>query len=240
MLGCGLFTRACRAGTWDSALRTGSTTPNGKRKFASSQPGTEGLHSCYALPMPTRRLWTVIAAALFASSLLAQENVPPHRAGDSSLVAATYATTRIIYDSSSAPVFSFTRTNVLGIIGATATELQGSFFKGRVSRVVAGTWGSAGQYAIEYYFTNDSLIFSFESFQYVVEAAPLAQWRNFRGLPAWERRIFWKGEDAAFVETRGISTELTLRDRERLHRLGDRLRELVRLRAAETLPMPRP
>jgi hypothetical protein len=190
--------------------------------------------------MPTRRLWTGIAATLFASPLLAQENVPQHRAGDSSVVAATYAATRIIYDSSSAPVFSFTRTNVLGIIGATATELQGSFLKGKVSRVVATTWGNAGKYAIEYYFTNDSLIFSFETFEYVAETAPLAQWRNFRGLPAWERRIFWKGRDATFVETRGISTELTPRDRERLRERGDELRGMARLRAAEIHPTPRP
>ena len=185
--------------------------------------------------MTARFRWTS-GAILFASSLLAQESVPPRRVGDSSVVAATYAATRIIYDSSASPVFSFTRANALDIAGATATELQGAFFKGRVSRIVAATWGSAGKYAIELYFTNDSLIFSFETFEYVADAAPAAQWKNFKGLSAWERRVYWKGKDPAFVETRGISTDMTPRDGERLRQRADRLREMVETRARQLRP----
>jgi hypothetical protein len=148
-----------------------------------------------------------VAAMLIASSLLAQDNVPPRRVGDSSVVAATYAATRIIYDSSRTLVFSFTRGNALDVPGATATELQASFFRGTVSRIVAATWRRAGKYAAEYYFTNESLIFSFETFEYVADAAPASQWRNFKGLPACERRIFWKGKDAAFIEIRGVATD---------------------------------
>jgi hypothetical protein len=166
-------------------------------------------------------------SALVSTSLRAQG---PDRAGDSTVVAPTYAALRILYDSATSPAFLFLAGNVLEIAGANATEIQATFLEGNVARVVAGTWGSAGKYGVEFYFQGDSLLFSFESFEYIAETAPVGQWQNFKRLPAWERRVFWKGRTAAFTESSGCSAQLTAGERERLLLSAGTLREMMRLR----------
>ncbi len=165
---------------------------------------------------------------LVSTSLRAQG---PDRAGDSTVVAPTYAATRVLYDSAKSPAFLFLAGNVLEIAGANATEIQATFLRGNVARVVAGTWGSAGKYGVEFYFQGDSLLFSYESFEYIAETAPVGQWQNFRRLPAWERRVFWKGRAAAFSETSGCPALLTPGERERLLLSAQTLREMMRSRA---------
>lgn len=165
---------------------------------------------------------------LVSTSLRAQG---PDRAGDSTVVAPTYAATRVLYDSAKSPAFLFLAGNVLEIAGANATEIQATFLRGNVARVVAGTWGSAGKYGVEFYFQGDSLLFSYESFEYIAETAPVGQWQNFRRLPAWERRVFWRGRAAAFSETSGCPALLTPGERERLLLSAQTLREMMRSRA---------
>ena len=167
-------------------------------------------------------------SALLSTSLLAQN---PDRAGDSTVVKPTYAAIQVLYDSASNPAFSFLAGNVLEIPGANATEIQARFLRGNVARVIAGTWGDAGRYAVEFYFQGDSLLFSFESFEYIAEAAPAGQWQNFKRLPAWERRVFWNGPVAAFSETSGCPAMLSPGERDRLLLSARTLREMMRNRA---------
>lgn len=169
--------------------------------------------------------WVLSLSALLSTSLQAQG---PERAGDSTVMAPTYAAMRVLHDSANSPAFLFLAGNVLEIPGANATEIQATFLRGNVARVVAGTWSSAGKYGVEFYFQGDSLLFSFESFEYIAETAPVGQWQNFKRLPAWERRVFWKGRAAAFTETSGCPAQLSSGERERLLLSAQTLREMMR------------
>ena len=168
-----------------------------------------------------------LVSGFFALSFLSAPVVAQRgadRVGDSSIVAPTYAILRIIYDSAKSPAFSFTAGNVLDIAGASATEIQATFLAGDVARVVAVTWGSAGKYGVEYYFRGETLLFSYESFEFVAEAAPQGQWTNFKKLPAWERRVFWKDREAGFVESSGCPAQMDAGEKGRLLRTAATLR----------------
>jgi hypothetical protein len=167
---------------------------------------------------------------VFLAIRLAAQSPAPDRVGDSTVVARTVAATRLIYDSAGGRVFSFIAGNALDIAGANATEIQATYLNGAVARVVAGTWGAAGKYGVEFYYQGDSLLFSFDTFEYIAEAAPPRQWQNFKRLPAWERRVYWNGPAAAFVETSGSPARLAPGERERLLRSAGTLRELMKAR----------
>jgi len=175
------------------------------------------------------RLLIGLLALSFLSAPLAAQRAP-ERSGDSTIVAPTYAILRVIYDSAKSPAFSFTAGNVLDIAGANATEIQATFLAGDVARVVAVTWGSAGKYGVEYYFRADSLLFSYESFEFIAEAAPQGQWTNFKKLPAWERRVFWRNREAGFVESSGCPAQLDPGETARLLRTATTLRSMMRVR----------
>ena len=175
------------------------------------------------------RLLSGFFALSFLSAPVAAQR-GPDRVGDSTIVAPTYARLRIIYDSAKSPAFSFTAGNVLDVAGANATEIQATFLAGDVARVVAVTWGSAGKYGVEYYFRGETLLFSYESFEFVAEAAPQGQWTNVKKLPAWERRVFWKDREAGFVESSGCSAQLDAGEKARLLRTATTLRSMMRVR----------
>jgi hypothetical protein len=174
------------------------------------------------------RISHAVIAASFLSAPLAAQRVP-ERTGDSTIVAPTYAVLRGIYDRAATPAFAFTAGNVLDIPGGNATEIQATFLAGDVARVVAGTWGDSGKYGVEFYFRGDSLLFSYESFEYIAEAAPQGQWMNFKKLPAWERRIFWRNREAAFVESSGCSARVEPGEVARLLRTATTLRAMMKV-----------
>lgn len=181
---------------------------------------------------------TMIRRSVFVLLLLSTawthaQSPQPERLGDSTVVAPTYAATRVIYDSAKGPVYAFSAGDLLAVAGASATEMQATFLKGEVARVVAGSWGITGKYAIEFYFRGDTLLFTYDSFEYVSGKAPPAQWRNFKQLPAWERRVFWRGGMPAFVETNGRSARLASSETNRLLRTASNLRVLMARRARE-------
>lgn len=175
-----------------------------------------------------RLLHGVIAWSFLSAPLAAQR--APERAGDSTIVAPTYAILRVIYDSARSPAFSYTAGNVLDIPGGVATEIQATFLGGDVARVVAGTWGDSGKYGVEFYFRGDSLLFSYESFEYIAEAAPQGQWTNFKKLPAWERRVFWRNREPAFVESSGCPAQIDAGETARLLRTATTLRAMMKAR----------
>ena len=146
---------------------------------------------------------TVLIVALLPASLAAQTAVPPTRVVDSTVITPTYARTQLIYDSAGSRMFRFVPGNLLGIAGSAATELQITFLRGDVARIVAGTWGSRGKYGSEFYFAGDTVLFTFDSFEFVSDSAPPSPWLNFRAIPAWERRVFWRDGRPAFAEGRG-------------------------------------
>ncbi len=128
--------------------------------------------------------------------------VAPTRAGDSTVVAAIDARTRVIYDSTERWVFALTQANLLGEPGAYGTEVQAGFRQGVPVRIIAGGWSPQGKYAAEYYRSGAELIFVYETAERFTEIARPG-WRNFKGLAGWERRIYLVDGRIAYVETKG-------------------------------------
>jgi len=79
-----------------------------------------------------------------------------------------------------------------------------AFYAGdSLARVVVAGWEDRGRWAAEYYLRGDAIIFIYESLEYLPEKAPIGAWRNFKGLPAWERRTYFRDGKAGHVETQG-------------------------------------
>ena len=138
----------------------------------------------------------LLLAQAAAAALGADERV----AGDPSLRLVVDARTRPIYDGASKPEsprsFLFTTENVLAMADGVGTEATG-VTSGAGSRLVATVWSKHGKYSVEYYRSEDgTLLFVYETFVYFSERAPSDAWRNFMGLPAWERRSYFNDSHA--------------------------------------------
>jgi hypothetical protein len=115
--------------------------------------------------------------------------------GDPSLRAKVEARTRSIYDGASRPEasrrFLFTTHNLLALADAVGTEASATSAS-TGERLVATVWSKAGKYSVEYYRSPEgTLLFAYETFVYFSDKAPSGAWRNFMGLPAWERRSYF-------------------------------------------------
>ncbi len=173
------------------------------------------------------RLCQAVVGATAVPWLASAQVTAVQRSGDSSIVASTYAAIRIIYDSSGGQVTRSTADNPLSLDDAGPTDVEGRFLAGRVARIVASASNAVGKYSAEFYLRHDSLLFSYETFEFAPGRAPSTQWRNFKKVPAWERRVFWRGETAEFVEASGRSAQLSAKDTTTLLESAQRLRRLV-------------
>ena len=129
------------------------------------------------------------------------------RFGDPSLRTAIESRTRAIYDAANGPaakrVFLLVPDNPLSRAGAHGTEVTGVAAGGDFIRIVASVWTERGKYSIEYYLGEGSLLHVYETFTYFERAAAPGAWRNFMGLPAWERRVYFRGDAIGYAEATG-------------------------------------
>lgn len=154
--------------------------------------------------------------------------------GDPSLRNALDARAHAIYESANERdarhVFLLTRDNPLSLAGATGTEAVGVFVGGIVARIVASVWTKRGKYSAEYYAGKEGLFFVYESFVFFEGMAPRGAWRNFMGLPAWERRTYFKNDHSvAFAEVRGAGAPPPGSDVARLNDQSLRITALIQL-----------
>ena len=147
----------------------------------------------------------MLGLALAAGPLQAQDPTPKQTAGDSTLKAVITPQTRAIYDQGGTWAFALMRANPLERAGAYTTELRGTHHEGHFNRLIATAWTAEGKYNAEYYFDAETLLFVYETFEYVAEAAPEAAWRNFKGLASWERRSYFDGPSIGYAETVGAA-----------------------------------
>lgn len=110
---------------------------------------------------------------------------------------------RTIYDTAKTRVFLLLSSCPPGLKHC---DLTGYYAGETLARIVVLGWEDRGRRAIEYYFRGGALIHIYESFEYVAEAAPADAWKNFKGLPAWERRVYFRGGEAGHVEGSGTAS----------------------------------
>ena len=65
--------------------------------------------------------------------------------------------------------------------------------KGLVNRIVLSTNTKEGTLAIELYYWDGDLAMIYETLEYYQEQSPAGQIKNFKGLPYWESRFYFRG-----------------------------------------------
>jgi hypothetical protein len=181
----------------------------------------------------------VASGASLPSSGNAQDQLRTY--GDSSLRDAIAARAQVTYDSTDKPdakrVHVMTRDNPLSLAGAAGTEATGVFVRDVLSRIVATVWTNRGKYSVEYYQVKDGPFFVWESFVSFEDAAPRGAWRNFMGLPAWERRTYFNDDHRiVYAEGRGRGAPLAGSDAARLNNGSRRITALIRQHAGSATP----
>ena len=161
------------------------------------------------------------------------------KSGDPSLRKALEPRAQAVYDSASKPdakrVSLITRDNPLSLPAAIGTEATGVFVDGNVARIVANVWTRRGRYAVEYYEGKEGLFFVYESFAFFEDTAPRDAWRNFMGLPAWERRTYFNDDHSVgYAEVRGSGAPAPGSDGKRLNDQSRRIAALLRQNAGRT------
>jgi hypothetical protein len=156
------------------------------------------------------RTLVVLTAVLssIASLSSAGDEVQVRTFGDPSIRKAIDDRSHAIYDGVNKPgarhVSLITRDNPFSLPAATGTEATAVFIEGIVGRIVASVWTRRGKYSVEYYYGPEGLLLVYESFAYFEDVAPRGTWRNFMGLPGWERRSYFNADHiVAYAEARG-------------------------------------
>lgn len=191
---------------------------------------------CYVLRRLDKTPWfTILAAVLFLISpitptLAGESELRTY--GDPSLRTVVDARTRAIYKAASDPgtqrIFLITRGNPMSVRGARGTEVTGTVIEGAISRIIATVWTKDGKYSVEFYRTGETLVMTYETFIFFEESAPPGAWRNFMGLAAWERRVYFDARrNIGYAEARGLQAPAPGTGGEQLQQQAQRLAELL-------------
>jgi hypothetical protein len=150
--------------------------------------------------------------------------------GDPSLRTAVDAQRRAIYDIASGPssqrFFVITRANPMHVKGARGTVVEGT-----IGRIVATVWTKEGKYSVEFYRAGKTLLMAYETFTFFEESAPPGAWRNFMGLAAWERHVYFDSQqNIGYAEARGLKAPAPGIGGEQLQERAQRLAQLLQKR----------
>lgn len=99
-------------------------------------------------------------------------------------------------------VSALVRRSPVWVGSAHGADFSGSFH-GRFGRIVAESRTESGPHAVEFYFVDGRLRFVYETAEYFEDGGIETGWKNFRGFRAWERRIWFGNDGAAYVESNG-------------------------------------
>lgn len=121
--------------------------------------------------------------------------------------------------------------------GARGTEVTGTVVEGAIGRIVATVWSKEGKYSVEFYRAGKTLLMACETFTFFEESAPPGAWRNFMGLAAWERHVYFDSQqNIGYAEARGLKAPAPGIGGEQLQERAQRLAQL--LQRGERLRVP--
>jgi hypothetical protein len=126
------------------------------------------------------------------------------REGDAALRRVVDAELRKIYDAPKEPVFLLMSSSPPGLKGCGSTEITGYYLSGELVRIVLSSWDSNGKHAFEYYMHAGALLLVYEDFEFFQETAPAGAWKNFKHIPSWERRVYFRNGEVGYSETTGL------------------------------------
>lgn len=122
--------------------------------------------------------------------------------GDSTVVDEIKRRTSEIYENRDRTDFFLTK-KPLRQMKIYGTEIIVHSNKGAVNRIIAKSTTKRGQLSTEWYFTNDELIYAYESFEYFNEYKGTKGWKNFKGLQAWEGRYYFVDQSIKYQKHKG-------------------------------------
>ena len=165
----------------------------------------------------------------------AQSRTWPDHWGDSLVAITMRQTIQAIYARQARTVTVHSEVNLLGGFSGEPTDVDGRYASdsgsssepGHVIRVVATSRTTFGAYSVEYYFQHDSLLFMYDTFVYAQGHAKDGQWQNFRHEPAWERRVYWRRDSIAYVESFGRDAAMPPAEPQILLERATQLRQLI-------------
>jgi hypothetical protein len=156
--------------------------------------------------------------------------------GDRTVEAEIQAQTREFYGKDTARVYLLTSKDVLGADGSCGTELEGSMVGSNLVRVVAFACTARGRYSAEFYLRDGKLLFVYESLEYFAESAPEGAWQNFKHIPTWERRLYFKDGVVAYGSSIGKGAPDPGADGRKIQDVATRLAGLLATRPQVSTP----
>lgn len=73
-----------------------------------------------------------------------------------------------------------------------------------INRVITISMTKKGQLSTEWYFSNQQLIYVYESFEFFNENKNEYTWKNFKGLTAWESRYYFINKQLKYHKHKGL------------------------------------
>lgn len=129
--------------------------------------------------------------------------------GDSSVVSGISAYLRSVYDTQDT-TFEFVTNKQFKKIKTTGSKIRVEKKKGQILRIAIISFVSKGDFAEEYWFKDDQLVFVYQTFSYFEEVPSLTKAINFTGSRFWETRYYLEAEKLKFQKSTGTKEkELT-------------------------------
>jgi len=178
------------------------------------------------------RLPALVAALLLIAAPAHADLGKPRTFGKQAVRVQIEPVTKAIYEGAKDWVYSLRKTERPDGSGIFATEAQGGYVDGRLSRIIATDWNSYGKYQSEYYFQGGVLVFTYETFEWFEGKEPRAAARDSRGLAAWERRSYFKEGAIAYAEATGTGGPMAGTDGDKLVARAGELSALIEARRA--------
>jgi len=122
--------------------------------------------------------------------------------GDSAIVEKIKTKTSRIYENSDKTYFLLTNRQ-LQEENTHGTSITAHSKDGDINRIITISYTEEGQLSAEWYFYDNKLIFTYQSFEYFNEVEHKSDWKNFKGLWGWESRYYFTNEELKYHKHKG-------------------------------------
>ena len=128
-------------------------------------------------------------------------------AQDTSLINTVEKETRRIYDNSDKQYWFLTKEKVIALGDTIGTEITAYSFKDTINRIVCIGYDREGQWAVEFYISNDKLIFVYYSKSFFDNDTTKSSFFNWKKYPTVEIRIYYNNNSIIYYSSNGIKNE---------------------------------
>jgi hypothetical protein len=125
-------------------------------------------------------------------------------AQDSRLIHSIEKRTRSIYDETDKQYWFLTKEKVIAFADTTGTEITAYLFKDTINRIVCTGYDFEGQWEIEFYTSNEKLIFIYYTKSFFEKNKTKSSFTNWKGYSCIELRIYYNNNSIISYFSKGI------------------------------------